>query len=202
MTITLVRTERAVDASERWRDALVSSRIQAVLRALDARDGYVRRHSEAVVRLAALTGTRLGLDDAALGEVMQVALLHDVGKVALPERLLRKPGPLDDDEWKVMRRHTEIGAEIVASVPELAHLAPAVRAAHERWDGTGYPDGLAAHAIPLASRIVFLCDAYDAIVSQRPYRAGATHEQAVRELRAGAGTQFCPGSVVALTSSW
>jgi HD-GYP domain-containing protein (c-di-GMP phosphodiesterase class II) len=140
----------------------------------------------------------LELDERALGEVGQVALLHDIGKVGVPDGVLQKRGPLDDDELTVMRTHPAIGERIMASIEGLAHLAPAVRAEHERWDGDGYPDGLAGEAIPLASRICLVCDAYDAMTTDRPYRKALDHRVAVAELLSGAGHQFDPRVVEAM----
>ena len=127
-----------------------------------------------------------------------MALLHDIGKVGVPDAVLLKPAPLDESEWALMRRHPEIGARIVAEVEGLSHMAPAILADHERWDGLGYPLGLAGEAIPIASRITFACDAYHAMVSDRPYRAAMSHANAVEELRRNSGTQFDPRIVEAL----
>jgi HD-GYP domain-containing protein (c-di-GMP phosphodiesterase class II) len=126
------------------------------------------------------------------------ARLHDVGKLGVPEAILRKPGPLDESEWAVMRRHPEWGAQMVARVPGLEGIAEYVRGHHERWDGRGYPDGLAGSRIPLASRVISVCDAFEAMVSRRPYRAPLSFDAALRELLAGAGSQFDPGLVAAV----
>jgi HD-GYP domain-containing protein (c-di-GMP phosphodiesterase class II) len=170
----------------------------ALLAALELRDDYTGTHSTAVVRLAGQVARRLALPESTILEVEQVALVHDVGKIGIPDAVLRKPGPLDADDWEVMRRHPVIGAELVASVPGLAHLALAVRGEHERFDGNGYPDGLAGEAIPLASRIVLACDAWHAMRSDRPYRAALTAAEALRELEQNTGTQFCPRTAEAL----
>ncbi len=116
----------------------------------------------------------------------------------MPSEILHKPGPLDDAEWKVMRSHAAVGGELVERIDAFAHLAPAVRSSHERWDGGGYPDGLAGERIPLAARIIAACDTYDAIVTDRPYRAGRTPAQAMAELRRVAGTQLDEQVVAAL----
>ena len=121
-----------------------------------------------------------------------MAILHDVGKLAIPDAILHKPGPLDEAEWTVMRTHPIASEQLLAQVPSLHHLCAAVRAEHERWDGTGYPDGLAGRAIPLASRITLVCDAFHAMTSDRPYRAGMSVADAFAEIEAGSGTQFCP----------
>jgi HD-GYP domain-containing protein (c-di-GMP phosphodiesterase class II) len=134
-----------------------------------------------------------------LGEVEVAARLHDVGKIGVPDAILRKRGPLDPDEWRIVRQHPEWGSQMLARVPELAGIAVLIRYEHERWDGKGYPDGLAGEEIPLASRIVFVCDAYHAITSTRPYRQARSSEEALQELEANAGSQFDPEAVRALS---
>ncbi|MEA2155003.1 MAG: hypothetical protein QOE11_1143 [Solirubrobacteraceae bacterium] len=178
----------------------VAATTQALLSALEARDEYTGNHSESVVALAHDVAGELALSGDEVAAVEQVALLHDVGKVGVPDSVLQKPGPLDELEWQIMREHPAIAERIVVAVPGLAHLAPAVRAEHERWDGGGYPDGLVGEAIPLVSRIALCCDAYDAMTSDRPYRAAMTREQAVGELTANAGGQFDPQVVTALVA--
>ena len=125
-------------------------------------------------------------------------MLHDIGKVGIPDHILRKPGPLSEEEWVTMRRHPDIGADLVAAIPDLAHLAPAIAAEHERWDGTGYPRRLAGEAIPVASRVTLVCDSYHAMVSDRPYRRALPDEEAVRELGRCSGSMFWPAAVSAL----
>jgi HD-GYP domain-containing protein (c-di-GMP phosphodiesterase class II) len=141
---------------------------------------------------------RLGLDEAQVQEVEQVAVLHDIGKVAVPDSVLQKAGPLSDSEWELMRQHPGVGERIVASLQTLSHLARPIRAEHERYDGSGYPDGLAGDRIPIASRITLACDAFHAMTSTRPYRAAMSEREARAELRAHAGTQFDPDVVEAL----
>ena len=174
---------------------------QALLAALKARERYTAEHSEAVVELSTAVARELGLSDEEIVQVAQVALLHDVGKLGVPEAILQKPGELSDAEWRIVRAHPAIGERVVASIATLAHLAPAVRAEHERWDGTGYPDGLAGAQIPLASRICLACDAWHAMTSDRPYRAALPEDEARAELRRYAGTQFCPRTVAALLTA-
>jgi hypothetical protein len=182
---------------QRHRDEAIA--LSALLAALDARDSYTSRHSEAVVDLAVRVAGELGLSQALVEESEQVALLHDIGKIAMPDAILRKPGPLDEAEWKLMRTHSTIGSQIVASISALDQLAPAIRAGHEHCDGNGYPDGLTREQIPLASRITFACDAYDAMISSRSYRADTMDAAtAAKELRDNAGTQFDPDVVAAL----
>ena len=172
--------------------------VRALLAAIDARDAYTCAHSETVVALAVGVARRLALTPADLLDVEHVALLHDVGKLGVPDSVLLKPGALSEDEWALMREHTAIGERVVRAVGPLAHLAPAVRAEHEWWDGRGYPDGLAGAAIPLASRIVLACDALHAMTSDRPYRAAMPRAEALMELSACAGKQFDPRVVEAL----
>ena len=171
---------------------------RALLAAIEARDRYTGSHSKTVVELARRVGDELGLSDRELMQVEQVAQLHDVGKVAVPDHILQKPAPLTEDEWEAIREHSVAGAKIVRSIAGLAHLATAIRAAHERWDGTGYPDGLAGTDIPMPSRISFVCDAFDAMTSDRPYRRSLDVRAAIRELERCSGTQFCPEVVRAL----
>ncbi|HEV2768831.1 MAG TPA: diguanylate cyclase [Solirubrobacteraceae bacterium] len=166
--------------------------LRGLLAALNARDRYTGEHSEQVVELSRLVARHLGLSDDEIREVEQLALLHDIGKIGVPDAVLRKQGPLSDDEWRLMREHPAIGARLVAAIDPLVHLAAMIRAEHERWDGGGYPDGLAGSDIPLASRVVFACDAYHAMTSDRPYRPAMPLAAARRELEQNAGTQFDP----------
>ena len=163
-----------------------------LIAALDARDSYTGEPSQAVVSHATAVAERLGLSEAEVSEVRQVALLHDIGKIAIPDAILNKNGPLTDSERAVMRTHPVRGAALVSAVPALAHLAAAVRAEHERWDGKGYPDGLKRQQIPLASRITFVCDAYHAMTSDRPYRTALPTVRAFTEIADGSASQFCP----------
>jgi response regulator RpfG family c-di-GMP phosphodiesterase len=189
--------EREETEAERQRLAVESAGLGVV----DVRDGYTGEHSKTVMSLACEVAKRMGLQEGEVRVVQQAALLHDVGKVAIPDEILRKPGPLDEGEWEVMRRHPELGERVVSSVPGLAHLAPIIRADHERWDGKGYPDGLSGEEIPLASRIVFACDAWDAMNSDRPYRRALDVERKIEELKKGAGTQFDPYVVSVLVEA-
>jgi response regulator RpfG family c-di-GMP phosphodiesterase len=172
----------------------------ALIAALDARERYTAEHSRSVVELATAVARELRLHDDEITEVGQVALLHDVGKVGVPDSILQKPGELTEEEWVTMREHPAIGERIVASIDRLAHLAPAIRAEHERWDGGGYPDGLSGDDIPLASQICLVCDSYHAMTSDRPYRAAMPSEDAIAELRRCSGTQFSPRTVQALVA--
>jgi putative nucleotidyltransferase with HDIG domain len=177
---------------------LQASASSTLLTALAARDGYSGEHSQAVLDLAVRVAEQMGLDEAEVQQVRQAALLHDVGKIAIPDAILNKPGALNDEEWAIMRSHPALGEQIALATAGLESLAPVIRAEHERWDGRGYPDGLVGDQIPLASRITFVCDAYNAITSDRPYRAALSHEIARARIAEAAGTQFCPRSARAL----
>lgn len=175
-----------------------SAVVRSLAVALSARDGYTGEHSNTVRDLAIAVGAAMGLEGRALAEVEAAALLHDVGKIGIPDAILHKPGPLDEAEWDLMREHPAIGERILRQLPGLADVALAVRHEHERWDGTGYPDGLAGEEIPLTSRIILACDAYNALVSDRPYRSKRTQRDALRELEQCAGSQFDPTVVAVL----
>jgi two-component system cell cycle response regulator len=172
-----------------------------LLRALAERSPDLGAHLSTVAELAVAVGRRIGLSGVALEQVRHAADLHDVGKVAIPDAILQKPGPLDDDEWAFMRRHTLIGERIVAAAPALRDVAALVRASHERHDGGGYPDGLAGDDIPLGARIVAVCDSFDAMVADRPYRAALAHDAALDELERCAGSQFDPVVVAAFRAA-
>jgi diguanylate cyclase (GGDEF)-like protein len=172
----------------------------ALLRALAERHPDLEDHLDGVAELAIAVGRNLSLEGEQLDHVRLAARLHDVGKVAIPDAIINKPGPLDDEEWAFMRRHTIVGERIIAAAPALGAVAKLVRASHERWDGRGYPDRLASDAIPLGARIVAVCDAFDAIVADRPYRRGRSATEALAELRRCAGTQFDPSAVEAFVA--
>ncbi len=169
-----------------------------LLRVLREREPDLSEHVQAVARLARSIGVELGLDASALEELTCAAEMHDIGKVAIPDSLLDKPGPLNAEEWALMRQHTLLGERILLAAPSLASVAALVRSCHERWDGGGYPDGLKGVDIPLGARIVFACDAFHAMTTDRPYRTGRTTAEALIELESEAGRQFDPEIVAIL----
>jgi len=172
--------------------------IEALAVALLERDRYTGEHSEAVIEMSGAVARNLGCGAPDVERVKSAALLHDIGKVAIPDEILHKPGPLTDDEWKLMKEHPVIGERILRVLPGLGTVARIVRHEHERWDGGGYPDGLVGEAIPLGSRIIIAADTYHAITSDRPYRAARSHSEAVEELTKCAGSQFDPNVTQAL----
>jgi len=165
---------------------------------LHATDGETAEHSDEVAQLCEVLCEEFGIEGDERMRVLMAAHLHDIGKVSVSSDILKKPGPLDADEWAVIKEHTLVGERIVAAVPELDEAATLVRHSHEHWDGSGYPDGLAGDEIPLGSRVVLTADAFHAIRSDRPYRSGRSSREALAELRAHAGSQFDPLMVAAL----
>jgi len=166
--------------------------VEALAVALLERDRYTGEHSESVVEMAGSVARSLGLSPVEIERVRAAALLHDVGKVAIPDAILHKPAPLDEQEWQLMAQHPVIGERILRVIPGLGSVARIVRHEHESWNGTGYPDGLAREAIPIGSRIILACDAYHAMTTDRPYRAAMSYGEAIEELLRSAGRQFDP----------
>jgi len=169
--------------------------------ALEAKDAYTRGHSERVGAWSGQAALALGLAREEAELIGQAGLLHDLGKIGVPEAVLRKRGPLEEDEWTQMRRHPVVGAQIVAPFEFFAAGAITIRHHHERLDGSGYPDGLAGAAIPLGARVVAVADVYDALTSARPYRAALTHAAAVEHLHAEAGRTLDGAVVVAFVET-
>jgi two-component system cell cycle response regulator len=172
--------------------------VRALTTLVAARDAYTGGHTRHVEEVANAIAATLGLESEMILLVRLVAKLHDVGKVAIADSILQKPGKLTDDEMAIMKQHSAIGAEIVSHVPSLRLVAPGVRSHHERWDGSGYPDALIGDAIPVPSRIVAVADAYSAMTTDRPYRPAQTEKFAIEELLRCSGTQFDPAVVEAL----
>jgi two-component system cell cycle response regulator len=168
-----------------------------LMQVLLEREPDLRQHHAGVADLARAVARKLGLGAEALDETGRAAELHDVGKMAIPDEILNKPARLTDEEFAFMRQHTIIGERMLAAAPALKGVARVVRASHERWDGHGYPDGLAGEDIPLPARIVSVCDSFDAMTSERPYQTPRTREEAMLELKRCAGTQFDPAVVAA-----
>jgi putative nucleotidyltransferase with HDIG domain len=165
---------------------------------VDVRDGYTREHSRLVSELSAAIARRIGLPSSDVARISVGALLHDVGKIGVPDAILTKQDGLTPEEWDCIREHPGLGKRILEQAPELTDVMPLVFHHQERWDGTGYPQQLRGDDIPLGARIIAAADAYHAIRSDRPYRSGRSHREAMRELRRCSGEQFDPHVVDAL----
>jgi HD-GYP domain-containing protein (c-di-GMP phosphodiesterase class II) len=175
------------------------STVASLANALEANDEYTSSHARWITDMALLVGRELRLDREALKRLEFGALFHDIGKIGIPSEILQKPGPLTDEEFEIVKQHPELGERILAPIDRLADVRPIVRACHERWDGLGYPDGKAELEIPIEARIVLVCDAFHAMTTDRPYRGRLPAEEAVRRLRASAGSQFDPNVVESFT---
>jgi putative nucleotidyltransferase with HDIG domain len=195
-------TIRTQNASLEQANRLLKERSTAAMESLsatvDARDAYTAGHSRRVQQLSLAIGRELGLSQAELDLLGHAALFHDIGKLAIPDAILLKPGDLTSDEWSLMQRHADEGARIIDRLGFLQDAVPAIRHHHERFDGQGYPDRLTGEEIPLGARIIHVADALDSMLTTRIYRAARPMEEAVVELREGAGSQFCPRCVGAL----
>ena len=197
--ITGAAVRHAQGRNERVPD--VGGRIGDFAEMLSERDPYTAEHSDVIVETVCAVARALDLAPADLAELRLAAPLHDIGKIRVPGSILSKPGPLSRGERILIDHHPVWGAELLARVPGVEVVANIVRFHHERWDGTGYPDGLAGERIPLASRIIAACDAYHAMTSDRPYRRAMSVEQALGELRANAGSQFDPTVVAQIETA-
>ncbi len=169
---------------------LSSAVVEVLSTALDIRDKMTHRHARRVARMAVAVAKEMGLDKQQVLEIEYAAALHDIGKIGVADSILRKAAPLDAEEWRDMRRHSELGYEILKGIDFLRDAAEIVWAHHERYDGKGYPRGLGAEEIPLGARVFGVVDAYDAMTSRRPYRQAMSREQACIEIARNAGTQF------------
>lgn len=202
--VSYARDLRIIYQAERRRREELEDAYRATLlalsRALDLRDTATEEHSQRATRLSLAIGNELGLTGPDMATLELGALLHDVGKIGIPDVILRKPGPLSEEEWVIMRTHPQLGFTILGGVDFLAPCLPMVLHHHEKWNGTGYPDGLAGSAIPLAARIFAVADAYDAIISPRPYKTALPAEIAVERIKDDAGTHFDPEIVEAFLS--
>jgi diguanylate cyclase (GGDEF)-like protein len=193
--------ERLANSNARVRRVHLET-IAALSRSMEAKDDYSGAHIDRVRSVAVALAKKLGFDGEDLDAIEVGALMHDIGKIGIPEHILTKPGQLSDDEWDVMKRHPVISDYILSGVEAHPFVRQIVRSSHERIDGRGYPDGLAGEQVPLPARIVFVADAFDAITSDRPYRRGRSVADAIDELRTNTGTQFCPAVVAALELLW
>jgi len=182
---------RTSDLVEQQRSLFLST-VKSLASAIDAKDEYTRHHSTRVTDFSLKLAAKMGFSEKELGDLELAALLHDVGKIAVPESILNKPGKLTDEEFKLIKEHPARGESILSPVVELKEIGRVVRSHHERYDGTGYPDRLKGQEIPLGARIMTIADTYDSITSERPYRKAASHRYAVKEIISCSGTQFDP----------
>ena len=180
---------------EAAQERLYRETLASLSNALEAKDLYTSRHAQEVVELVLRVSGRFDFTGEQVRTLKLAALLHDIGKVRVPESILNKRGPLTEGEWEIMHAHPEAGERILEPITTLRHVLPLVRSHQERWDGRGYPDGLAGANIPLGARIIAVCDAYCAMVEDRPYRSGLEPSAALAELEAQSGTQFDPACV-------
>jgi diguanylate cyclase (GGDEF)-like protein len=202
------RLREAAETIERQNESLTHANIalrdrateamESLAAAVDARDRYTAGHSRRVQEIAIAVGRELKLEESELESLSFAALFHDVGKLGMPDSVLLKAGPLDEDEWLIVRRHSEEGERIIGHLGFLSDATPAIRHHHEHWDGSGYPDGLRGSEIPIGARILHVADALDSMISDRVYRSAMPLEDALRELRRSSGIQFCPTCVAAL----
>jgi putative nucleotidyltransferase with HDIG domain len=169
--------------------------VEVLANALDSSDETTSGHAREVADIAAAVGRALGMGEEDLRTVELAGMFHDIGKAGVGTDIVNKPGPLSDKEMREMQRHPEIGASILAPVEFLRPVLPIIHAGHERWDGRGYPDGLSGEDIPLAARVLFVCDAYHAMTSDRSYRKALSEDEALRRLQEAAGTQFDPNVI-------
>jgi putative nucleotidyltransferase with HDIG domain len=202
---TRLRAERDLAAIQR-RNSRLEERFLDVVRkwgeSIESKDCYTQGHCVRVADLACILAQRMGFDERTLFWFRIGALLHDVGKLIVPEEVLNKPGRLDDYEWRIMRLHPEAGVELLADIEFPWDVRPMVRSHHEKWDGSGYPDGLAGDAIPLAARILTIADVYDALTTTRSYRAGFSHEKTVRIMTEDAANGHFDPSIFPLFLEW
>jgi two-component system cell cycle response regulator len=198
-SLALHLADERLYAQKRSRRSDTDRTIRTLLDALSARDDGLQTFLEGVGPLAVEIGRMLGVRAGELDDLERAAQLHDLGKLAVPDGILTKAGPLDEREWAFIRQHTIVGERILRASPALREVATIVRSTHEHWDGAGYPDGLAGEAIPLASRIIAVCEAYTALTSERPYRPAVSEEDALAELERTSGTQFDPTVVRVLS---
>ena len=167
--------------------------LQGLVFAVDTKDRYTKRHSEDVARYAVFLARQDGLDEATIGAVRLAGLLHDIGKIGMPDHLLRKPGALTDDEYEIVKQHVVLGDLIVRDLPDTDLIRAGIRHHHERWDGTGYVDGLAGEDIPLIARIVAVADSFSAMTTSRAYRKALDTDEAIRRLVGAAGRSSTRG---------
>lgn len=184
------------------REEMLLSAIESLVTALEAKDTYTYGHSSQVSSMSYAIAKQVGMSEQEIFNVRIAALLHDIGKIGVPDKILNKPGRLDTEERLIIEKHPEIGSRILVGIPALINVTEIVRHHHERWDGKGYPDALAGKTIPLGARIIAIADTYQAMTSDRPYRKGMATTNAMAEIRRCAGSQFDPTLVSVFLEAW
>ena len=185
--LTTSKTQILQDLSE-----LFYKTIKSIAQALDAKDQYTHGHSMRVTLYSLALAKTLDLSDELLEEIETAGLLHDIGKIAIPEKILLKPGKLTDEEYEIIKTHPELGEKLVEGIEKLSIISTWLKSHHERYDGKGYPEGLKGEDIPISARIIAIADTYDAMTSSRAYRAALPHEEAMAEISRCGGSQFDP----------
>jgi putative nucleotidyltransferase with HDIG domain len=204
-SILLIESQKQAEAIEAAYEELeltYDRTLAALMSALDARDRETEGHSTRVSELACLLSEELGLNASAMKAIERGSLLHDIGKIGISDTILHKPSPLTKEEWKVMRLHPDIGARMIEDIPFLQETLPIIRYHHERWDGSGYPAGLSGEDIPFQARIFAVADAFDALISDRPYRSRISVDMALAYLKEQSGILFDPEVVSAFERMW
>ena len=199
-SMVLERTNQLREANEELRRLFMGS-IKALAQALEAKDEYTQGHSERVAEVSVGISQYLSLSESEIHDIWLAGFLHDIGKIGIQEAVLNKPGKLSASEWECVQQHPVLAERILCPIDELTEVIQIVLHHHERYDGSGYPDGVAGSEIPLGARILSVADAYDALTSKRPYRDALSHEDAIGVLKEAAGTQFDPVIVRAFLSS-
>ena len=196
-----VSLHHQLEASHNQLKVAYDSTLEGWARALELRDADTEGHTRRVVELSVLIAQTMGLSPEEGVHLRRGALLHDIGKMAIPDHILRKPGPLDDAEWEIMRRHPEFAREMLADIPYMQPALDIPFCHHEKWDGTGYPRGLAGEEIPISARVFAVADVWDALTSDRPYRRAWSEEKAEAHITAASGSHFDPAAVDAFIAS-
>jgi putative nucleotidyltransferase with HDIG domain len=196
LTLTTLANQTAIAIENaRLYDDLETTFLQTVVtlaNAIDLRDTYTSNHSQQIASLAAAVAERMGLTEKEIDAIYWGGLLHDIGKIGIPDSILQKPAKLNDEEWVIMRKHPALGAELVSKINRLEHIAPIIGASHEMYDGSGYPDGLKGEEIPIGARIVTVVDAYSAMIDKRPYKEAYEFDVVIEELKEMAGSMYDP----------